>query len=356
MPETPQNAIAAPRCVVLHNCDYESAVDAADGSEPPSVAADAEVAETAHAVAQALAAAGWWVTIETVRDDLDALPGLIARHAPDVVFNLVESLARDSTREAETPEALARLSVPFTGNRAEALRVAYAKDDVRARLLAARVPGARGVSVPALEELDALLGAEQLGVPFPLFVKPARTHASIGIDQGSLVRDADALRARVDWLLRSVGAPVLVEEYLPGWEINVAIFPEPYAGSVVPTRIDFSAFPDGLAPIVTYDCKWSPDSPEYAATSRPCATELGPELLAEVEQVARRAFAAIGCTSYGRVDLRLDLNGRPRVIDINPNCDIHPDAGMVVAARSVGVDHAALIETIARHALTTRPS
>jgi D-alanine-D-alanine ligase len=102
---------------------------------------------------------------------------------------------------------------------------------------------------------------------------------------------------------------------------------------------------------VTYDCKWNEDSPEYAAVSRPVAHLLAPELLAELDHQARAALAAIGSTSYARVDMRLGSDGLPRVIDLNPNCDLHPEAGMAIAAASAGLSYADLIETIALAAM-----
>jgi D-alanine-D-alanine ligase len=141
----------------------------------------------------------------------------------------------------------------------------------------------------------------------------------------------------------------LVEEFLPGKEINVAIFPDPERGFVVPTEIDFSAVPAHLPRFVTYDSKWNPESPEYACKSVPA--QLSSALRAEVEALARRAFAALGGSGYGRVDMRLDREGRPCVIDVNPNNDIHPEAGLALAAYSVGLTYPELIARILARAV-----
>jgi D-alanine-D-alanine ligase len=336
---------AGRRCVVLHNNDYLAADRQASEELIRSLDADAEVAQTAEAVRAALSERGWLVNIVTVSESVEALGALLAPFAPEVVFNLVESLGGDSTREREAPAALERLGIPFTGAGSKALEIAYAKDAVRSCLQAAGVRIAAGSVLMPDEAL------EELPRDYPLFVKPAHTHASIGIDQASIVHDHAALATRVAWLRQTIGGPILLEAYLPGDEINVAVLPARDRAITIPTRIDFSGYPEGYAPIVTYDCKWNEASPEYAAVSRPVAHLLAPALLAELDHQARAALAAIGSTSYARVDMRLGSDGLPRVIDLNPNCDLHPEAGMAIAAASAGFSYADLIETIALAAM-----
>ena len=336
---------AGRRCVVLHNNDYLDAGRAASEELLRSLDADAEVAQTAEAVRAALSERGWLVNIVTVSDSVAALGELLAPFAPEVVFNFVESLGGDSTREREAPAALERLGIPFTGAGSKTLEIAYAKDAVRSCLQAAGVRIATGSVLLPDDPVEELLR------DYPLFVKPAQTHASIGIDQASIVHDHAALAARVAWLRQTIGGPILLEAYLPGDELNVAVLPAPERAITIPTRIDFSGYPEGYAPIVTYDCKWNEDSPEYAAVSRPVAHLLSPELLAEIDHQARAALASIGSTSYARVDMRLGEDGLPRVIDLNPNCDLHPEAGMAIAAASAGLSYAYLIETIALAAM-----
>jgi D-alanine-D-alanine ligase len=183
----------------------------------------------------------------------------------------------------------------------------------------------------------------------PAFVKPARVDGSIGIDAASVVHDLSALRARVQCLSEAgIAGPYLIEEFLPGKEINVSLFPDP-DGHCVATEIDFSPVPAHLPRFITYDSKWNPESPEYASKSVPA--RLDPALHAEVDALARSAFGALGGSAYGRVDMRLDREGRPCVIDVNPNNDIHPDAGLVTAARSIGWSYPQLIARVLDRAL-----
>ncbi len=77
---------------------------------------------------------------------------------------------------------------------------------------------------------------------------------------------------------------------------------------------------------------------------------------ARVRRVAADAFRAVGVRDYGRVDVRLASTGVPYVVDVNPNCDLSPHAGMARAAAAVGIDYAALTKVLVRYALRRRRS
>ena len=328
------------RTVVLVNDDFSTRTDELTNAVPRAYEADAAVIDTAEAVTRALTSLGVEAAVMRVSDSLEGLLGELAARRVTTVFNLVESLANDYGREWEVPALLARHGLRFTGNGPRPLRLCRAKDKTRRLLQRAGVRVAPGFAVRGPDALDA---TRLSGLRFPCFVKPARVDGSIGIDGGSVCHDVAALRARLAHIAHLPG-PYLVESYLPGKEINVALFPEPHAGHVVATEIDFSAMPAELPPIVTYDGKWNPASPEYAARSVPA--RLDDRLRCEVEQLARGAFLALGGSGYGRVDMRLDADGAPCVIDVNPNNDLHPEAGLATAARSVGMRYETLISGI----------
>jgi D-alanine-D-alanine ligase len=325
------------RTVVLVNDDFVARADELSSPRPRAYEADAAVIDTAQAVARALSSLGVETELMRVTSNLDGLLEQLAARRVKTVFNLVESLGNDYGREWEVPALLGRHGLRFTGNGPRPLRLCRAKDKTRRLLQRAGVRVAQGFAVRGAEGLDAARLAQ---LSFPCFVKPARVDGSIGIDRASICHDLAALRARLDELAHLPG-PYLVESYLPGKEINVALFPEPHAGHVVATEIDFSAVPAEHPRIVTYDCKWNPESPAYAAKSVPA--RLDGKLAREVEQLARGAFLALGGSGYGRVDMRLDADGAPCVIDVNPNNDLHPEAGLATAARSVGMPYEALI-------------
>lgn len=312
-----------------------------------------ETAEVAHRVYELLREHRIPAALTSVDDDPEALVAELVGMRAGRVVNLVESLGGDGRREHEVPSLLDAIGLPYTGNGPAALLAAQAKHVARRLMRAHDVRLAEGLVVTSPEDADRL---QQLR--FPLFVKPSCADGSVGIDQGAVVHDRAALRERLAWLSAAVPGPCLVETYLPGRELNVAIFPHPRRGGVVSvTEIDFATYPADYARIVTYDCKWSLDSPESAACSRPVtAASLGGALYAEVVAQARAAFAAIGGTSYGRVDLRLDAAGRPCVIDVNPNPDLHHEAGFAIAAGHAGFAWDRLVLTLLASASVRPPA
>jgi D-alanine-D-alanine ligase len=332
------------RFAVVYNHDFEAFPPRGPTRRTPFVEANEGVVRTAAGVCSILAAHGYETSLSPVEGDLEPILSRLLVGRADAVFNLVESIGDDSSREPELPGRLEAAGIPYTGNGPAALRLAFRKDRARGMLAAHSLPVARCLTVQCPEEATHRK-LSRLGLP--VFVKPARADASIGIDQGSVFHNRRRLKERIGWLQKQVPGPVLIEEYLPGPEFNVAIFPNPYHGRLSLTEIDFSPCPGDLPHVVTYSSKWLPEAPDYAAFSRPCSEAVPKPLRNEIVHIARAAFLALGGTSYGRVDLRLDAGGRPTVIDVNPNPDLAPDAGLAIAARAVGVSYPELVLAIA---------
>ena len=323
------------RVAVLYNHDPDAPADVADVEH---AAADIEAS---------LGEAGYRPTKVAV-DGTAPLPALtraieaLVRARTELVFNLCEAVGGRSAHEPLVPHLLELAGLPYTGSGPLGLGLALRKDRARRLLAGAGVPSAAGTQYDAVPRRAPPL-------TFPLFVKLAGEDASVGIDAGSVVHDFHALARRVDALLGRYTGPVLVEEFIPGREIYVSLVgPGPTA--LPPHEIDFSGMPAECPPIVTYAGKWDPASPESLGSQPVRARRLG-RLGPELAAIARRAFAALGLCDYARVDFRVDVAGRPFVIDVNPNCDLSAGAGMARAARFGGWSHAELVDRICRSAL-----
>jgi D-alanine-D-alanine ligase len=327
--------------VVLHNRDFAAADD-------PEFASRADVENAARDVARALASRGYRVTTLAVPDaplDAAALVAEVVARAPDLVFNLCESLAGDARHEAVLPSLFELAGVRYTGSGPLALGTALRKDRTKAILRA------HGVPTPAAAvSVDGRLPRTPLP-PLPCIVKPAREDASTGIWLRSVVKSARDLAARVAEVHARYRQPVLVEEFIAGRELYVSLLGNGATLAALPMHeVDFSAMPPGAPHIVTYDGKWDPSSQEYIGT-RSMRAAVSASVRARCAEVARAAFVALELSDYARVDLRLAADGTPYVIDVNPNCDLSDGAGVCRAASFGGLTYADLIDRVVAAAM-----
>jgi D-alanine-D-alanine ligase len=325
---------------LLHNDDAEHLAD------DPGREARKDVECVAKALAEALGGRGHHVRVIPAGADLKFLAAL--REGPtDLVVNLCESLAGDSRGEMVIPGLLEMLGIPYTGSAALSLGLALHKDRAK------QILKGHGVSTPlsaVIERLDQIDQIDDLELPYPLIVKPAREDASTCIDFDSVVDDKPGLIRAVDRVLRTLHQPALVEQYIAGQEIYVPILGNSPRRALPLTEILYGAFFDARPQIVSYKAKWDAESPDWQSMTVGLA-RLDAATEARCIRTAFAAFDALGCRDYGRVDLRVSADGTPYVIDINPNCDLNPTAGFSNAARTAGLSYADLAETIVRAAL-----
>jgi D-alanine-D-alanine ligase len=327
---------------VLYNVDFEDTGPEGD----PGYAARADVEVVARAIAATLSDGAHEAHLVPVDGDMHELRNRLVELDPDCAFNLCESLAGDARLETAVPLLVELLGIPCTGSSPEALSQSLYKDRVKARLEKAGVPTPRACVMARADD--------PCDLPFPLIVKPVREDGSAGITSRSVVHDRSALREVVAEVVASFHQPCLVEGYIAGRELNVALFGFPTARVLPLQEIDFSLLPAGEPRIVSYAAKWHEGSEADKGTRPVLHPQLPPAVAVRVRRVAVEAFRALGMRDYGRVDIRLGAGGTPFVVDVNPNCDLSPHAGMARAAAAVGIDYAALAKLLVRYALRRR--
>jgi D-alanine-D-alanine ligase len=332
-----------PRVLVVHNRDFENAE-----ADPENVSRE-DIRETAGGVVDVLARAGFGVDSYAIDDDVLGAAADVVGFEPDAVFNLCESIGSDNSFEPLLPMLLERANIAYTGSPPLTLALALNKHKAKDVLRGAGVPTPEAVTLVSPD-------VSEVGLPFPLIVKPAREDASVGISSQSVVRDRAALEQQVTFVLARYRQPALVERYIEGREIYVSMLARPEGEpEMLPLyEIDFSDMPADRPRIVSFEGKWIESSPEFGGTKPvPCA-ELPAGVAAGIAKVAETAFAAMELRDYGRLDLRLDADGTPYVIDVNPNCDLSEMAGFARAGRAAGLGYDDLIRRIAELALSRR--
>lgn len=258
----------------------------------------------------------------------------------DLVFNLCEGIDGVAALEPMVISVLELFGIPFTGNSSTTAALCLRKNVVNTLLDRASLPVPRWTLSRRGQPLS--------GVGYPAICKPAAEDASIGIEQRSVVRSGRALAARVS-AMHERWDDVLIQRYVDGREVNVGIVD----GEVLPiAEINFGDMPRGMWKIVSYQSKWITGSEEDLGAVPSCPADLPPALTREIEQIAITAWNAVGGIGYGRVDLRIDGDGRPWLLEVNPNPDISPEAGLARMGRAAGMDYNALVRRICEEGLS----
>jgi len=309
------------------------------------------VEEEMQLIRRSLESAGHEVAMVNIRDSFDTMLGAIRTHKPDVIMNLVEFFLDDAELEHDVPALFELLGVEYTGNRPLALSLCQKKPQAKALLAAHGLPVPRGVVI------ETAAAAANLDLKFPMIVKPAFDDASGGIDSGSVVHDQVQLAARIHKMLNEHKQAALVEEYIEGREIHCAILgdsPLPLYEMQFKGGTDEQGKP--LPKIITYRAKWDPYSRDHHAVQGVCpAPDLDAGVAKKIEETAMRAYRALGCRDYARVDMRVDARTQqPYILEVNPNPDLAESCAFTASASAAGKTYAQMICEIVDLALARK--
>lgn len=301
---------------------------------------DLDTLVTAQAVTDVLAARGHQVVQRAFVPEPGRLADLVAAAQAETVFNLVESVHGDGMQSAIVPAMLEKLDIPYTGARAAALALAADKVLSKRVMRAAGLPTADWAAPPGWDELEP----ERRYV-----VKSVTEDASLGLDDDAVVSGAD-VPARAELSKRTYGGRWFAEAYLEGREFNVALLQDAHELRVLPIpEMRFEAWDEARPRIVGYAAKWSEDSADAANTVRSFAVSGDePALAADLAALALRVWPLFGLRGYARIDFRLDDQGAPMILEVNPNPCLEPNAGFAAAAAEAGMSYPYLIEHVLR--------
>jgi D-alanine-D-alanine ligase len=302
--------------------------------------AEWDARETIDAVARALARYGSVIRLEATED----FPQRLRDARPDIVFNIAEGL-RGPNRESHVPAICEFYGIPYSGSDPFTLSLCLDKARTKEVLRAHGVPTADWALVQTVTEITTLLDQS---LDYPLFAKPVHEGSSKGITERNFVASPSALRPAVLDLLERYQQPVIVERYLPGAEFTCGVLGNGADARVLPlVAMNFASLPAGALPIYGFEAKWLWDRADRPLEIFECPARISAALRAEIEDVVRRTFVALGCRDWSRVDVRLDADGRANVIEVNPLPGILPDPAdnscLPKAARAAGMDYDALI-------------
>lgn len=268
--------------------------------------------------------------------DLRAMTAILGERKETLIFNLAEEFLADVHQATFVPATCRAFGKSCTGNDTRALLLSQHKIQAKAVLAGSGLPVPGGTAV--------MPGAALAVVELPegmYILKPAFCDASEGITAESVVRlpeEGQRTQMLIASLHREFGQPVIVEQYIPTRELNVSVIEAEGGPVVMPlAEIDFSAFAEGQPKIVDYSAKWDDGSFGFHHTPRKIPADLPTDVSERVQELAKSAWAAMGCRDYVRVDFRLDERLNPYILEVNPNPDISPDAGFAAALAAGGI-------------------
>ncbi len=261
----------------------------------------------------------------------------------NIVFNLCdEGYNNDARKEFHIPSLLEMLSIPYTGSGPQCLAYCYDKSLVRGIAKEMEIP------VPEAFFIKPEASTIELPLDFPVLVKPNFGDASFGITQKSVTYSVEELVNAISDMREKFGydKPILVEEFLTGKDLSIGIIgnpPESYR--VLPIiEEDYSTLPPELPRICGYETKWLPESPYRNVKSIPA--DLAEDTEKFIIECCLKLFERLECKDYCRFDWRLDAQGNPKLLEVNPNPGWCWDGHLAKMAAVAGMSYDEMIKSI----------
>jgi D-alanine-D-alanine ligase len=313
------------------------------------VAADAtrdeiDVLTQVDYVCRGLAAIGHEPLAVPVSLNLAQLTREIAALRPAIAFNLVETLTGRGSLIHIVPAVLDALKLPYTGAGTEAMMLTSNK------VLAKQWLHASGLPTPPW--FTPLEMPENLQIEGSWVVKSVWEHASVGLDEDSVIAEANREKLRAEMKNRqdSLGGACLAEAFIDGRELNLSLLAGENGPEVLPpAEIRFDAYPEGKVRIVGYRSKWEEGSFEFNNTPRSFEfSGADASLIARLKGLALQCWRSFNLRGYARVDFRVDRAGRPWILEVNANPCLSPDAGFSAACLRAGLSFPDVLRRIIR--------
>lgn len=299
--------------------------------------------DTITAVADALKNGG--NEVELIEADENAyvkLSGL----KPEIVFNVAEGFYGPS-RESQIPSILEMLNIPYTGSDSITTGICHDKSRCKEILSYYKIPN------PEFFISNGSLNG--YNKKFPKFVKPLHEGSSKGIYNSSVVNNEKELEREVERIREIYNQDALIENFIPGKEFTVAMLGNGDELKVLPViEINLDEVPSGFNKIYSYEVKWFFDTRENKLDIFRCPADIDKILHSRIEKICKDTYKVLRIRDWARIDLRLDDEGVPNIIEINPLPGILPDPDdnscYPKAARTAGMNYEETINAVLNHA------
>ena len=270
----------------------------------------------------ALKEAGYEVIPVDVLRDMQALTATLAEAKPDVVFNALHGRFGE---DGSIQGLLDMMALPYTNSGRVASALAMDKS------VAKKIFAAEGI--PVADDIIVTRQEAETGdpLPRPYVVKPINEGSSVGV---RIVREGDN-KSPLDDLGLSLDSPIMVERYIPGQEVTVAILGErALAVTEITTERGF----------YDYDAKYADGGSIHVLPA-----DLSPAVYNRTLEISLSAHKALGCRGVSRADLRLDGDDL-YLLEINTQPGLTPTSLVPEQAAHVGMSFTDLVSWMVENA------
>jgi D-alanine-D-alanine ligase len=333
------NVFSPRQVAILYNKDVQ-----VTGGDPQDLLAIQCTITATQNLYKALSSLGYKVVKIPVRGGLGDLEDRLHSHSPNdtFIFNNCDGFNGNNLGAVQVIRLIERMGFKHTGASADSIELCINKPLCKENLHGAGVP------TPRFQVFEKAEG--EFLLEFPVIVKPSVEDASMGIDLCSVVGNREDLFRRVAYIIEEYQQAAMVEQFIGGRELAVAMWGNEIVEILPIAEDDYSAIPNPLEHLLTYESKWKPESVYFQNIPSRIPAALTSKEEQVVHKVARASYRAMGLRDLGRVDIRFE-NGIPYVIDINELPDLSPDAGFWNSARVTGLTYPQMVENILIHAL-----
>ncbi len=270
----------------------------------------------------------------------------VRRESVDIVFNIAEGRGIYRSREAQVPSILEMLDIPYTGS--DPLTLAICLD----KPLTKKLVAVEGVATPRwliVSGEDELRRAPWEKLSFPVIIKPASEGSSKGIRLTSIASSVTQAEEEVRRILNGYHQPVMAEEFIDGGEVTVGM-----VGNSPPRIVGMMRIvPKKPVEHFVYSVEVKRDYVNLVDYE--CPARLPGNTLDKIEEYSRKAFKALGCRDFSRVDFRVGRDGAPYFIEINPLPGLGSYSDLIIMALKLGWTYEGLVGGVLDAALERYP-
>jgi len=303
--------------------------------EPDDANAEFDLPQTIDLVISALESGGHTVRrIGNVKNLMKKIDELDV----DIIFNMCEG-KKGRNRESEAPILLEMQGIPFVG--ADALTLGMTLDKVMTKKLFI----CDGISTPRFFTATSRDDLNELNtIGFPLIVKTRYEGTSKGITNDSLVKDFDSLTEQVEKIEKEYYQPAIIEEFVSGTEFTVPVLGNKKPEAIAVIQVSINGSTELGDEFYTNERVYN-DDVNYI-----CPAKISKELTELMKDLAVKVYNSVECRDFGRVDFRVDENGNPYVLEINPLPSLAINDVFNIYPQTIGTTYDATINRVLDHA------